>query len=138
MLVFLPISVFRRKGISNGVETERNLREDLFWNKHNKGDLEWMSRKQQGGHEAGGRAQGGLARPHPRGPLVAPPNNFFRLYILVYPQNIQGSHETTFPPPQPSVPVRSHLGAFSGDLPEGGSITKGFYINTIACPMMCE
>ena len=28
--VFLPISVFRRKGISNGIQTERNLREDLF------------------------------------------------------------------------------------------------------------
>ena len=44
--VFLPISVFHRKGISNGIQTERNLREDLFWNKHNPGDLEWRSRKQ--------------------------------------------------------------------------------------------
>ena len=79
-----------------------------------------------------------LVCPHPRGAPVAPPTYFFRLYILLYPKNIQGSHETTFPPPQPSVPVRSHLGAFSGDLPEGDSITEGFYINTIASPMMCE
>ena len=136
--VFLPISVFRRKGISNGIQTERNLREDLSWNKHNPGDLEWTSRKQRGGHEAGGRAPGGGRTPHPHGPLVAPPTYFFRLYILLYPENIQGRHETTFPPPQPSVPVRSHLGAFSGDLPEGDSITEGFYINTIASPMMCE
>ena len=42
------------------------------------------------------------------------------------------------PLPQPSVPVRSHLGAFSGVLPEGALITEGFYINTIASPMMCE
>ena len=28
--VFLPILVFRRKGISNGVETERNQLEKLF------------------------------------------------------------------------------------------------------------
>ena len=28
--VFLPISVFRRKGISNGVETDRNQLEKLF------------------------------------------------------------------------------------------------------------
>ena len=28
--VFLPISVFRGKGISNGIQTERNLREDIF------------------------------------------------------------------------------------------------------------
>ena len=75
--------------------------------------------------------------PHPRGPLIAPPTYFVRLYILLYPENIQGSHETTFPPPQLSVPVRSHLGAFSGDLPEGDSIMKGFYINTIASPIMC-
>ena len=59
------------------------------------------------------------ACPHPRGPLVAPPTYFFRLYILIYPENIREHHETLFPPPQPSVPVRSHLGAFSGNLPKG-------------------
>ena len=67
---------------------------------------------------------------HPRGPLVAPPTYFFRLYILIYPKNIQEHHETLFPPPQPSVPVRSHLGDFSGAPPEGESITEDFYINT--------
>ena len=78
------------------------------------------------------------ARPHPRGPLVAPPTYFFRLYILIYPENIREHHETQFPPLQPSVPVRSHLGAFSGAPPEGALITEGFYINTIALPMKCE
>ena len=81
---------------------------------------------------------GGWARPQPDGPLVAPPTYFFRLYILLYPRSIRESHETTFPPPQPSVPVRSHLGAFSGDLPEGESIMEGIYINTIASPMKRE
>ena len=136
--VWLPILVFHRKGISNRIQTERNFREDLSWNERNPGDLEWKSDTQRGGHEAGGRAQGGRRTPHPHGPLVAPPTYFFRLYILLYPRNIRESHETTFPPPQPSVPVRSHLGAFSGNLPEGDSITEGFYINTIASPMMCE
>ena len=75
---------------------------------------------------------------HPRGPLVAPPTYFFLLYMSTYPENIQEHHETLFPPPQPFEPVRSHLGAFSGALPEGESITEGFYINTIASPMMCE
>ena len=60
------------------------------------------------------------------------------IYILLYPRNIRGSYKTTFPPPQPSVPVRSHLGAFSGAPPEGALITEGFYINTIASPMMCD
>jgi hypothetical protein len=136
--VFLPILEFRRKGIPNGVQTEWNLRDDLSWTESNPEDLELKSGTPRGGHEAGGRAQGGRRAPHPRGPLVAPPTYFFRLYILLYPRNIRGSHETTFPPPQPSVPVRSHLGAFSGDLPEGESITEGFYINTIASPMKRE
>ena len=70
----------------------------------------------------------------PRGSLT----DFFRLYIPIYPENIQEHHETLFPPPQPSILVRSHLGAFSGAPPEGESITEGFYINTIASPMMCE
>ena len=54
--VFLPISVFRRKGISNGVQTEWNLRERYFWNGSDPRDLEFKSRKLQGGHEGGGRA----------------------------------------------------------------------------------
>ena len=41
--VFLPISVFRRKGISNGIQMEQNLCEDLSWNKLKPGDLEWKS-----------------------------------------------------------------------------------------------
>ena len=68
---------------------------------------------------------GGRRAPHPRGPLVAPLTDFFRLYILIYPKNIRENHETLFPPPQPSVPVRSHLGAFSGTPPEGDSIMEG-------------
>ena len=136
--VFLPILEFCRKGIPNGVQTEWNLREDLSWTESNPEDLELKSGTPRGGHEAGGRAQGGRRAPHTHGPHGAPPTYFFHLYILLYPRSIRESHETTFPPPQPSVPVRSHLGAFSGDLPEGNSITEGFYINTIASPMMCE
>ena len=87
-------------------------------------------------NEATTRQEG--APPHPRGPLIAPPTYFFCLYILLYPRNTRGSHETTFPPPQPSVPMRSHLGAFSGDLPEGESTMKGLYIISKALPMCCE
>ena len=75
---------------------------------------------------------------HPRGPLVAPPTYFFLLYMFIYPENIQEHHETIFPLPQPSVPKRSHLGAFSGAPLEGALITEGLYINSMAPPMMCE
>ena len=75
---------------------------------------------------------------HPHGAHVAPPTYFFLLYIPTYPETIEEHHENLIPPPQPSVPKISHLGAFSGAPPEGASITEGFYINTIASPMMCE
>ena len=98
---------------------------------------ETWSGRQESNEEA--TRQGGLPRGVGAPPtLVAPLADFFRLYILIYPRNIRGSYETTFPSPQPSVPVRSLLGAFSGDLPEGESITEGFYINTIASPMKHE
>ena len=45
-----------------------------------------------------GAPLGGWARPHPRGPLVAPLTDFLRLYILINPENIQEHHETQFPP----------------------------------------
>ena len=93
--------------------------------------------ERQGAHEVGGAPMGGGAL-HPRGPLVAPPTYFFFLYIPTYPENIREHHENLIPPPQPSVSVRSHLGAFSGAPPEGALMTEGFYINTIASPMMCE
>ena len=98
---FLPISEFRRKGISNGVQTEWNLRESYFWNKHNPGDLEWTSRKKRGGHEAGGRA------PHPRGPLVAPLTDFFHLYMSIYPKNIEEQNRLGVSPPEASVATGS-------------------------------
>ena len=84
------------------------------------------------------RPRGRRARPHPCGPLVARLTYLLRLYISTCPENIQEHHKTLFALPQASVPGRSHLGTFSGAPPEGESITEGFYINTIASPMMCE
>ena len=135
--VFLPISVFRRKGISNGVQTEWNLRERDFWNERDLEDLECKSRSSRSFHEIGGCPPIGHA-PLSRGPLGRPPTYFFLLYIPTDPENIQEHHETQFPPPQPSVPKRSHLGVFSGAPLEGALITKGLYINSMAPPMMCE
>ena len=86
--------------------------------------------------------QGDAPTPWPRPPpswaprgstdLLLPP-----IYTYV-PRKHQIRSQNLFPPPQPSVPVRSHLGAFSGAPPEGALITESFYINTIASPMMCE
>ena len=51
---FLSISEFRRKRISNGVQTEWNLRECDFRNERDPEDLDPMSRHQLGGQEVGG------------------------------------------------------------------------------------
>ena len=89
--VFLPISVFRRKGISNGVQTEWNLRKSYFWNRSNPENLECKPGKRQGGHEIGGSAHPLGRAFHSRGPLVAPLTDFFRLYIPIYPKNIEAN-----------------------------------------------
>ena len=53
--VFLPILVFRRKGIASGVQTEWNLQGRDFWNERDPEDLECKSRSSRGGHERVGR-----------------------------------------------------------------------------------
>ena len=67
---FLPISEFRRKRISNGVQTEWNLRERDFRNEHDPGDLDPTSRNKGGGHQVGGRAYPPRHALHPHGPLL--------------------------------------------------------------------
>ena len=52
---FLSVSGFQRKGISNGVQTEWNLRERDFLTERDPGDLDPTPRSQRGGHEGGGR-----------------------------------------------------------------------------------
>ena len=76
---FMPISVFRRKGISNGVETERNQLEKLF--------LERKPPDGLGAHiKEGTRCSRGWgvppwARPLSRGALVAPLTYLLHPYI---------------------------------------------------------
>ena len=64
-------------------------------------------------------------RPHPRGTLVAPLTDLFRLYIAIYPKNIGEQNRSGVPPPQASVATKNQSGPCSGTLPEGGSITGG-------------
>ena len=50
----------------------------------------------------------------------------------------EGIQENTFPPPQASVSVRSHLETLPGALPEGTLELEGFFINIIAPPITRE
>ena len=84
---------------------------------------------QDGGHRGSPRHKG--ARPPPRhalpsrGPLEAPPTDFFRLYKPTYPKNIETEDRSGVPPPQASVATKNLSGARSGTLPEGEPITGG-------------
>ena len=72
-----------------------------------------------------GRAQGIGRAPHPRGPLVAPLTDFYRLYMSIYPKNIGEQNRSGVPPPQASVATKNQSRPCSGTLPEGGSLTGG-------------
>jgi len=71
------------------------------------------------------KPRGRRARPHPRGPLVAPLINFFCLYISIYPENIREHNRSEVPPPQASVATKNQSGSCFGTLSEGGSLTGG-------------
>ena len=68
---FLPISVFRRNIISNGVQTEWNLRERDFLIERDPGDLDPTPRSAKGGHGGGGRPPG-------RAPCLVGPSELHR------------------------------------------------------------
>ena len=136
--VFLPISVFRRKGISTESKRNETFERVIFGTNVIQRTCSGRQERSEEATRQGGAPAPLGAPPHPRGPLAAPPTYFFLLYISIYPANIQEHHENLIPPPQPSIPKRSHLGAFFGAPPEGESIMESFYINTIASAMMGE
>ena len=132
--VFSPVLVFCRKGISNGMKPSGELFLKQTQSRRLGVDVKKQSRRPRG-REA--RPRGVGAPPPSWAPRGSPDQLPSPIYTHV-PWNIQEHHETLFPPPQPFVPMRSHLGAFSGAPSEGESITEGFYINTIASLMSCE
>src|SRR3954470_16538842 len=133
---FAYFSVSKKRNIKRSPNGITFLERD-FLTEYDPGDLDPMPRKLRGGHEVGGLALHPQARPHPRGPIEAPPTYFFLLYIPTYPQTIRTGAKNLIPLPQLSVSTRSHLGACSGAPPGRAVITEGFYI-IIASPMKCE
>src|SRR3954470_8708070 len=85
---FAYFSVSKKRNIKRSPNGITFLERD-FLTEYDPGDLDPMPRKLQGGHEVGGRALHPQARPHPRGPIEAPPTYFFLLYIPTYPQTIR-------------------------------------------------
>ena len=90
--VFLPMSVFHRKGISNGMKPSGTWFSEQTWSRGLGVDVKKRTRKPRGR----GRVYPPGGALHPRGPLVAPPTYFFRLYILLYPKTIGGATKPLF------------------------------------------
>ena len=65
---------------------------------------------------------------HPRGPLVAPLTDFFRLYISIYPKIIGEQNRSGVPPPQASIATKNQSGPCSGTLPEGIPSPEAIFI----------
>ena len=86
----------------------------------------WSPRQESNeeGTRPGARPPPGRAL-HPRGPLVAPLTDFFRLYISIYPNTFGEHNRAGVPPPQASVATKNQSGPCSGTLPEGEIITGG-------------
>ena len=66
--------------------------------------------------------------PYPLGvhpTLVAPLTDFFRLYMSIYPKNIEEHNISGVPPPQASVTTKNQSGPYFGTLPEGDPTTGG-------------
>src|SRR4051812_32004182 len=83
---FLPISVFQRKGIPNGVETERNQLEKLFLEGKLQDGLAPHVRREGRCPRGWGHAHPPRARPLPHEAPEAPPTYFLHPYILTYPK----------------------------------------------------
>ena len=116
---FMPISVFRGKGISDGVKTERNQLEKLFLEGKPPDGLEVHVREE-------GRCPRGWGRaPLLCGPPFGPPTYFFHPYIRTYPKTSRTEDRLGVPPPQASVATKNQSGPCSGTLPEGDPITGG-------------
>ena len=125
MLFSFLFSCFEEKEYQTESKRNETFWRSYFWKESNPGDLECTSGKQQGRHEAGGRAHPPGRALHPRGPLEAPPTDFFHLYIPIYPKTIDNEDRSGVPPLQASVATKNLSGACSGTLPEGGSLTGG-------------
>ena len=116
---FMPILVFRGKGISSGVKTERNQLEKLFLEGKPPDRLGLYVRRY------GSWPRGWGARPLPHGAPEAPPTYPLHPYIPTYPKTSRTEDRSGVPPLQASVATKNQSGPCCGTLSEGGIITGG-------------
>ena len=89
--------------------------------------LERKQSRRLGVHVRGStrRARGRGRALHPRGPLVAPLTDFFRLYISIYPRNIRDKNRLGVPLPEASVATENQSRPVSAPCRRGESLSSG-------------
>ena len=137
-MLFFLFQCFEEKEYQTESRRNETFGSDLFGTNAIQGTWSGSQATSEAATRVPDTPSGGGHALHLRGPLERPPPYFFLLYIPTYPENIHEHHKKLFPPPQPSVSARSHLGAFTGAPPEGESTMEGLYIISKASPMSCE
>ena len=124
MLFFAYFSVSKKRNIKRSRNGMKPSGEVIFGKKATRETWSPCQESNKEGTRQGARPPPGRAI-HPRGPRVAPLTDFFRLYISIYPKNIEEHNRSGVPLPQASVATKNQLGPCSGTLPEGESHTIG-------------
>ena len=116
---FMPISVFRGKGISDGVKTERNQLEKLILEGNQPNGLEVHARGVPGCPRGWGRAPCLVSTPEVH--RHTPCTHIYLRTLKLPEQKI----DREFRRKQASVATKNQSGPCSGTLPKGGPITGG-------------
>ena len=112
--MFFLVFVSYKKSIPNEDQMERNFLRIFLVPKDNREALGGGQRSHKRATSSQGVPQGG-APPSLRAPRDSPNPNLSSINTQIFPVT-RGHTKNTFPPPQASILVRSHLGAFSGTL----------------------
>ena len=122
---FMPISVFRGKGISDGVKTERNQLEKLFSEGNPPAGLGPHVRRYGRCSQGWGARPPPWARPLPRGAPVAAPTYFLHPYISSYPKTSKTEIRSGVPPPEASVATKNQSRPAPAPCQRGQSLSGG-------------
>jgi len=123
-LLFLPILVSRRKGISNGVETERNQLQKLFLEgKRSDGLVPHVRSQMRCSRGWGARPR--MACPLPRGAPEAPPTYFLHPYIPTYPKTSRTENRSGVPPPEAVIATENQSRPVPAPCQRGQSLSGG-------------
>ena len=107
MLFYAYFSVSRKRNIRGSQNGTKSTGEVIFGNKAIRGTWSPRQESNEEGTRQGARPPPGRAL-HPRGPLVAPLTDFFRLYIPIYPKTFGEHKRSGVPPPQASVATKTN------------------------------